>query len=149
MRRRQPELEDVDCDDGRQRCVYCARKMLRRRDHMTPEQISLTATKDHKRPKALGGTNDKENYLICCARCNGMKGNIPYEVFKVFADMVLLPYPDLPLPVLRNSLTAYIMHLLERAVSQNRKAMRDACTISLLSLAEEIKSFEKGNRHAR
>lgn len=125
-----------------QKCHYCGRVMLEYKHSMTPIEKQLMATEDHKLPRHLGGSNDKENLVIACGRCNQLKASIPYTVFKVFADMILRPYPDLPTPILRNTLTRYIMHLLETAM-ENKKALRDASTISLLKLKDAINNFEK------
>ena len=128
-------------NDGH-RCHYCKRRMINYRHDLTVEQRELVATKDHKRPKFLGGLNEDENYAVACARCNNqLKAHLPYTVFKIFADMVLLPYPDLPLPILRNSLNLYIMHLLERSCT-NKEIMRTASSIALLKLKDDIDEFE-------
>lgn len=115
--------------------------MLNHRDGMLPEEKELAATTDHKMPKALGGRNEHDNYVICCYRDNQLKGHIPYSVFKPFADMVLIPYPDLPMPILRNSLQLYIMNLLDMS-GHNEKIMRKASTIALLKLKDDIDEFE-------
>lgn len=138
------ELTPVDCD-GRQLCHYCKRPMLRRKPNMTPDQLALTATRDHMDPTALGGSNERQNITAACYRDNNLKGNIPYQVFKMFANMVLIPYPDLPTPILRNSLTVYIMHLVEIAAN-NKQAMREASRLSLLRLADEIDAYDIGKK---
>lgn len=125
-----------------QKCHYCARVMIGYKQNMTPHEKALMATDDHKTPKNLGGSNDPENRLVACGRCNQLKDSIPYVIFKVWADMVLREYPNIPTPVLRNSLKLYIMHLLSEAV-QNKKAMRDASTIAMLKLKEDADQYEK------
>lgn len=128
--------------------------MLNHRDNMTHEEKDLAATTDHKLPKALGGRNEHDNYVICCYRDNQLKANIPFNVFKTFADMVLVPYSHLPLPILRSSLNLYIMHLLDMSCN-NEKIMRQASTISLLKLKDDIDDFEgkklkrKGKQNVR
>jgi hypothetical protein len=114
--------------------------MLIYKEGMSKEDRYISATKDHKHPKNLGGTNERDNYVVACARCNQVKASIPYQVFKIFADMVLIPYPNLPLPIIRNSLNQYVMHLLDMACS-NKQTMRNACTLSLLNLVGSIESF--------
>ena len=126
------------------KCHYCGRGMLDPRNAKTPMEKSLSATEDHKIPRNLGGSNDRDNLVIACGRCNHIKASIPYTIFKVFSDMVLRAFPDLPTPLLRNTLNRYIMHLLENAV-ENKKAMRDASTIAMLKLKDEIDRFQKEN----
>jgi len=112
---------------------------------MTTEERYLTATIDHKVCKRLGGQNADENYVISCARCNQLKGMVPYDVFKIFASMVLIPYPDLPLNILKGALQDYTMMLLE-AVIGNKKAMRNASSVTLLNLSETVNLYEKGRK---
>ena len=126
------------------KCHYCKCFLISYKAEMSPEEMARCATKDHILPKALGGMNEDNNYVVACAACNRLKGHIPYKVFKVFADMVLIPYPDLPLHILRNSLNLYIMHLLERSCT-NEQIMRTACTATMLRLKEGIDEYE-GNR---
>lgn len=40
------------------------------------------ATIDHRIPKANGGSNSYENFLLACRRCNEAKGDQDYYVFK-------------------------------------------------------------------
>lgn len=49
-------------------CHYCGEQCNRIKDH--PKQ----ATKDHVVPKALGGTNTLDNYVLACQSCNNDKG---------------------------------------------------------------------------
>lgn len=56
-------------------------------------------TKDHKHPKALGGKNDKKNYVPSCQPCNTLKADIPYEKFKAIIeefglDIIRLETPE-------------------------------------------------------
>lgn len=127
-----------------QKCVYCNRAMVEYQHGMTPQEKALIVTVDHIIPRHLGGTNDKENLLLACSRDNSLKDSIPYPIFKVFSDIVIKPYPDLPTPILRNSLKMYIMHLLEISI-HNKKAMRDASTLAMLKLKDEIDRYaERG-----
>lgn len=112
---------------------------------MTPAERGRLGTEDHVIPRSMGGVDNEENMVLSCERDNNLKATIPYPVFKTFADLVLREYPDLPTPLLRNSLNRYVMHLLER-VTDNRKAMRDASTIALLKLKDEIDTFEGKGR---
>ncbi len=51
-------------------CGYC-------RVHEVDAGATLTV--DHHRPMAHGGTNDDENLVYCCSRCNEHKGAYWYE----------------------------------------------------------------------
>lgn len=117
--------------------------MLPYKAEATKEQRLRMVTIDHKHSKLLGGSNDPDNYEMACGRCNVLKGGVPYEVFRTFAKMVLVPYYYLPLPILRNSLNLYIMQLLMSACG-NRKAQRTASTTALLRLKDDI---DKHNGH--
>ena len=52
-------------------CFYCG-------------QIGRTL--DHVVPKSRGGSDDRENLVIACERCNSSKGNKPQEEF--FLDFI-------------------------------------------------------------
>lgn len=52
--------------------------------HYCGVQLSINhSTVDHKIPKAAGGRNWSTNYLIACKTCNGLRGDMPYEEFKL------------------------------------------------------------------
>lgn len=53
----------------------------RPRDEITrsDDYRSRMATIDHKIPLSKGGTNDPENLITCCMKCNGKKGSIQLE----------------------------------------------------------------------
>ena len=56
-------------------CFYCG----------APE----AGTVDHVIPSSLGGTNTIGNKVICCYRCNNLKGNMmPEEFVTRFADII-------------------------------------------------------------
>lgn len=50
------------------RCVYC----------YSEERLTI----DHKVPKSLGGSDEKNNLQYACKRCNGYKGSIKHHVFR-------------------------------------------------------------------
>lgn len=53
------------------KCPYCG------------VQIShTTATFDHILPRSKGGTDDKDNIIVCCRRCNVKKDDSYVEWFK-------------------------------------------------------------------
>jgi hypothetical protein len=103
-----------------------------------PLELEKEATLDHVIPRSKKGSNDITNTVICCQRCNGLKGNISYEIFVEFARTVIKPYPDVPTPVLRSSLRVFIETLAEIAI-QNRRETNKALSISLLYLSEYVK----------
>lgn len=47
------------------RCGYCS---------VQEDAVGATLTVDHHRPRARGGTDDSENLVYACARCNEHKG---------------------------------------------------------------------------
>lgn len=55
--------------DGWQ-CGYCGNHLERK--HPDPRH---DATVDHITPKAAGGTDDPENLISSCRRCNGLKSD--------------------------------------------------------------------------
>ncbi|WP_433937601.1 HNH endonuclease [Sorangium cellulosum] len=55
----------------RARCAYCG---------VHEDAVGATLTVDHHRPRAHGGTDDLENLVYCCARCNEHKGAYWHEL---------------------------------------------------------------------
>lgn len=49
-------------------CHYCTRTSGKR-------------TRDHKQPRARGGTNEPKNLVKACVMCNVIKTDVPYDVF--------------------------------------------------------------------
>jgi 5-methylcytosine-specific restriction endonuclease McrA len=56
-------------------CHYCNRPLTRRR-----------ATIDHVVPLASGGKDTRDNYVLCCQRCNRMKGTMTEAEWKQILD---------------------------------------------------------------
>ena len=52
-------------------------------------------TKDHKTPKADGGSNEKKNIIQSCGACNQLKADLPYDVFIKIPLPVLIRYKGL------------------------------------------------------
>ena len=51
-------------------CIYC-------RGPLTMKGTGVTrATLDHRVPLARGGSNGRENLVVCCQRCNNKKGSL-------------------------------------------------------------------------
>lgn len=46
------------------------------------------ATVDHLHPISQGGRNTQDNLVVCCQRCNRMRGNLTVEEFVAFSSMV-------------------------------------------------------------
>lgn len=60
----------------KKRCYYCDSKL-------TWDDLSLKTNKtvDHFIPLSKGGRNTNDNAVICCSRCNRMKGNFMPDEF--------------------------------------------------------------------
>lgn len=43
-------------------------------------------TVDHKLPKSRGGADKKDNWAVCCKKCNALKGNLTVTEFLVVMD---------------------------------------------------------------
>lgn len=56
-------------------CFYCDRRMT-----MT-QCGSLTATVEHRRPRAAGGSDRRDNLVASCERCNSAKGGMTEAEF--------------------------------------------------------------------
>ena len=119
------------------RCHYCNRLMLESKNSMTREERDRSATVDHMLSKDFGGSNNPYNLVIACARCNNLKANVPYAAFMEFSFTVLRRYPDAPTPVLRRCMMIFIMHLVEVAMKNGRE-VRQACSLALLRMADEL-----------
>jgi len=39
------------------------------------------ATLDHVIPEGSGGSDDPDNFVICCSNCNSARGRIDYDTF--------------------------------------------------------------------
>lgn len=57
----------------RGRCLHCGTLLA--------PNSSVKFEIDHLIPFALGGTNDEDNIVISCVRCNRRKGQLPLEKF--------------------------------------------------------------------
>lgn len=106
-----------------------------------PEMVGQTATIDHIIPRSQGGGSEADNIVVCCQRCNGMKGHMNYEIFFQFARVVIKQYPYEPRVVLMGALRQFIDSLAEIAIRNQREAKR-ALSLSLLSL--DVKPSKRG-----
>lgn len=66
------------------RCVYCERKttMPPRTELRVPGE--LYASIEHRKPRALGGNNDRCNLAMACEPCNQAKGDMAPDAWKAF-----------------------------------------------------------------
>lgn len=53
---------------GNRQCGYCGVRMTR------DPNVPRTCTVDHRRPRAYGGADSPENWILCCRECNARKG---------------------------------------------------------------------------
>lgn len=118
-------------------CFYCMRPMLESKQTMTREERDQCATRDHVIPRDVGGSNDAYNIVICCARCNNLKAETPYEAFLGFAKAVLRKYPYAETMHLRKCYTIYLNHLVAYA-AQNHKVVNQSLSLALLRMADTI-----------
>jgi 5-methylcytosine-specific restriction endonuclease McrA len=64
-------------------CHYCGRD-LNLYSNLSDHKFALSL--DHKVPISNRPDNSAENLIICCYRCNMVKGRMPYETFKQKVD---------------------------------------------------------------
>lgn len=64
-------------DAGNRHCGYCGMRMTR--DPNTPR----TCTVDHRKPRAFGGLEVLENWIMACNLCNGRKGLMSEHAFRM------------------------------------------------------------------
>ena len=62
-------------DDGR--CPYCG-------EALTAHNFSL----DHDRPRSRGGRHTLPNLVVCCLRCNEVKGQLTGEEFRALIRLL-------------------------------------------------------------
>ena len=70
-----------DKTDGR--CCYCGEQTIRyyigkKGKYNNP----LRATVEHLKTRASGGTDATNNLIICCNRCNGLRGQLKIKTFR-------------------------------------------------------------------
>jgi hypothetical protein len=70
--------------NGKWICHYCGNEIFEMSDRNKRYQknIKKCVTVDHKEPKCeCNDKTDSNNFLVCCYRCNGLKGSKDYETF--------------------------------------------------------------------
>lgn len=65
---------------GNRHCGYCGMRMTR--DPNTPR----TCTVDHRKPRAFGGLDVPENFIMACSLCNSRKGTMSEVNFRRLLD---------------------------------------------------------------
>lgn len=96
---------------------------------------------EHIIPRSYNGTNEESNIKWACSRCNSLRGNLNYDIFNMFAQVILKQYPDAPLVYLRGALIQFITSLAEIAI-RNKRESRRAISLALLKLGEDLKNME-------
>lgn len=66
----------------RARCQHCGITVRVLKLKTYQRQPADMATEDHIRPKCEGGSDEMENLLLACFRCNNDRGNVPMGVFR-------------------------------------------------------------------
>jgi 5-methylcytosine-specific restriction endonuclease McrA len=69
--------------DGK--CYYCADSMAVK---STPPYYGDAYSMDHKRPISCGGNNDEHNIVVCCCRCNLIKGTMSAETYQEVVELI-------------------------------------------------------------
>jgi len=94
-------MDEQRQEQARERYAYCCGYC-----GVHEADVGATLTVDHHRPRRHGGTDDDENIVYCCPRCNEHKGAYWHEVH---APRIRLLHP------LDDNLT---VHLLEQQTGQ-------------------------------
>lgn len=100
-------------------CIYCL-------DVIPVDAITI----DHRKPKALGGKNTKDNLVPCCQRCNNLKAHLSYSDFMLYIiDTLAVPSPDfskkIPNLERRIKLLRYIIKESQKELKRVRKNNRE------------------------
>lgn len=121
-------------------CIYCRRSMIRPDCDEAYEDPGLVVSVEHKEfPKSKGGTNHPDNLAIACKRCNNLRGNISIALFEPFSRVIIQRYPNVPLPILRETLRNYIYHLAELSIGNNR-GIKAATLATLIDIDKQVVS---------
>lgn len=119
-------------------CHYCKRIMLpNSSEKVDPIRSGQECSVDHIIPKALGGTDHKDNLIFACRRCNSIRGHINYDIFYMFANMILRNHPDAPTIYVRDALVTFITSLAESAINNKRESKR-AVGIALSKFVKNV-----------
>lgn len=124
-------------------CHYCKRPMLpyNNSDKVNPIEAGKECSIEHIIPRALGGTDHSDNLLFACRRCNSLRGHLHYDIFAMFAHVILKQYPDAPTIFLRASLVQFITSLAEIAIN-NKRESKKAIGLAQSKLVTELKKVK-------
>jgi 5-methylcytosine-specific restriction endonuclease McrA len=78
-RRRRRDLARRQCG----KCFYCQRPMTGPVGPGVTQPASMM-TIDHRVPLARGGSNDADNVVLCCKKCNASKSDLTDEEYRRF-----------------------------------------------------------------
>ena len=71
-------VRGVIADHQKWHCFYCRRKMT---EYDGVTHLDTDVTIDHKTPVSKGGTNNTENLVASCARCNNEKSDMDFDAY--------------------------------------------------------------------
>lgn len=60
----------------REHCFWCGRQV-----QMKVKAVADAASRDHIIPRSEGGSDDLNNLVLSCFRCNQERGNMPAQAF--------------------------------------------------------------------
>ena len=69
------QYKKILCNNGDSNCHYCNAEL----EFGTKQRGPNFATVDHMTAYAKGGKNSLKNFVLCCMRCNSLKGNMDYD----------------------------------------------------------------------
>jgi len=75
-------------------CAYCGAEM---------EHGDTQLTLDHVAPQELGGSNEAENLVCCCKRCNSAKQDKPVKDFIAYLAEQSIDTSDVPARIRRRT----------------------------------------------
>lgn len=120
-------------------CCYCKRPLLSSSfsDDTDPAVRGQVCSEEHIRPRSKNGTNETNNLTWACQRCNSLRGNLDYDIFRMFSQVILTAYPDAPFMYLRSCLVQFLTSLAEIAI-RNKQESRRAISLALLKLGDDL-----------
>ena len=100
----------IECFNSGFCCYYCEEKLVLKDKKPYLKVPSI----DHKIPLSLGGSNDISNCVVCCHRCNIVKGTLTANTFGRLLHMINLEDPDLLDKLFEESFKGKLAYKLER-----------------------------------
>ena len=101
------------------KCDYCGVKLDL--DDLYP--YKLRPSVDHKIPLSVGGSNNKDNLIVCCTACNIVKGTLKYETYKKLIE-ILIPYNNFKEQLINEWFTGKYRNKIERVGKEKQKVKR-------------------------